>query len=244
MLARKGKSVVVLDDGPIASGQTQRTTAHLSNAIDDRYFELEKIHGEEGARLAAESHTAAIDSIEAIARDEGIDCDFLRLDGYLFLAPGQSPDLLEQERKAARRAGLTDVEFVTSARFPRSTPAGASVFRNRGNSTRSNTSPVSIRRSGSWRRDPYPNPCLEDRGREQGRVETDAGPVVNAGAVVVATNTPINDLVAIHTKQAPYLTYAIGALVPRGSVHRPSTGTRSIRITTSAFSRWDGAATC
>jgi hypothetical protein len=38
--------------------------------------------------------------------------------------------------------------------------------------------------------------------------------------VVVATNTPINDLVAVHTKQAPYLTYVIGARVPRGSVTR------------------------
>ena len=42
--------------------------------------------------------------------------------------------------------------------------------------------------------------------------------VVTADAVVVATNTPINDLVAIHTKQAPYMTYVIGARVPRGSV--------------------------
>jgi nitrite reductase/ring-hydroxylating ferredoxin subunit len=37
---------------------------------------------------------------------------------------------------------------------------------------------------------------------------------------VVTTNTPINDRVAIHTKQAPYLTYAIGARVPRGTVAR------------------------
>jgi glycine/D-amino acid oxidase-like deaminating enzyme/nitrite reductase/ring-hydroxylating ferredoxin subunit len=41
---------------------------------------------------------------------------------------------------------------------------------------------------------------------------------VGADAVVVATNTPINDLVAIHTKQAPYMTYVIGARVPKGSV--------------------------
>ena len=34
----------------------------------------------------------------------------------------------------------------------------------------------------------------------------------------MATNTPINDLVAIHTKQAPYMTYVIGGRVPRGSV--------------------------
>jgi nitrite reductase/ring-hydroxylating ferredoxin subunit len=41
---------------------------------------------------------------------------------------------------------------------------------------------------------------------------------VTARAVVVATNTPVNDRVAIHTKQAPYRTYVVGARVPRGSV--------------------------
>jgi len=66
LLAREGKSVVVLDDGPIAGGQTRRTTAHLSNALDDRYYELERIHGEDGMRLAAESHTQAIETIESI----------------------------------------------------------------------------------------------------------------------------------------------------------------------------------
>jgi len=55
-------------------------------------------------------------------------------------------------------------------------------------------------------------------GGSPARVKTRAGPVVTADAVVVATNTPINDLVAIHTKQAPYLTYAIGAPVPHGAV--------------------------
>src|SRR5438876_6346763 len=65
LLAREGKSVVVLDDGPVAGGQTRRTTAHLTNALDDRYYELERIHGEEGMRLAAESHTHAIETIES-----------------------------------------------------------------------------------------------------------------------------------------------------------------------------------
>src|SRR5437763_11314971 len=106
LLVRQGKSVAVLDDGPIAGGQTQRTTAHLSNALDDRYFEIERLHGPEGARLAADSHTAAIARIEAVVREEHIDCDFERLDGYLFLAPGESPKLLDRELAAAHRAGL------------------------------------------------------------------------------------------------------------------------------------------
>src|SRR4051812_22593934 len=115
LLARQGRSVVVLDDGPVASGQTQRTTAHLSNAIDDRYFEIERLHGEGGARLAAESHTSAIDTIEAVSALEKIDCDFRRLDGYLFLGTGQSADLLDREREAAHRAGLTGVERLARA---------------------------------------------------------------------------------------------------------------------------------
>ena len=51
LLAREGKTVVVLDDGPIGGGMTERTTAHLSNALDDRYVEIERLHGEEGAKL-------------------------------------------------------------------------------------------------------------------------------------------------------------------------------------------------
>src|ERR1044072_1175204 len=94
MLAREGKSVIVLDDGAIGGGETGRTTAHLSNALDDRYFELERLVGERGARLAAESHTAAIDRIEAIIAEEKIECGFERLDGYLFVPPGESKEAL------------------------------------------------------------------------------------------------------------------------------------------------------
>ena len=75
--------MIVLDDGRIGGGMTERTTAHLFNAIDDRYYEIERLHGEKGARLAAQSHTAAIDRIEAIVAEEGIDCDFERPSGLL-----------------------------------------------------------------------------------------------------------------------------------------------------------------
>src|SRR4051812_45919034 len=75
-LSLQGQKVLVLDDGAIGSGETGRTTAHLSNAFDDRYHRVESQHGEEVSRTVAQSHTAAIDRIEAIVRDERIDCDF------------------------------------------------------------------------------------------------------------------------------------------------------------------------
>jgi glycine/D-amino acid oxidase-like deaminating enzyme/nitrite reductase/ring-hydroxylating ferredoxin subunit len=219
LLTREGRSVVVLDDGPVGGGQTQRTTAHLSNAIDDRYFEVEKVHGTAGSRLAADSHTAAIDRIEAIARAENIDCDFRRVDGYLFVAPGQSPDILDQEQAAARRAGLTDIEIVARAPLASFDTGRALRFPRQGQ-----FHPLkylagladAVRRAGG-RIHTGAHVRRIDGGTEA-KVAIHDGPTVTAKAVVVATNTPINDLVAIHTKQAPYLTYAIGARVPRGSV--------------------------
>ncbi|HEY0709290.1 MAG TPA: FAD-binding oxidoreductase, partial [Polyangia bacterium] len=50
-LARRNKSVVLLDDGPIGGGETERTSAHLVNALDHRYSELEKLHGQAGAKI-------------------------------------------------------------------------------------------------------------------------------------------------------------------------------------------------
>jgi len=219
LLTREGKSVLVLDDGPLAGGQTQQTTAHLSNAIDDRYTVVERIHGTEGARLAAESHTAAIDRIEAIIREEQIDCDFERLDGYLFTPPGESDDILVQELAAAHRAGLTGVERVPRAPLPGFDTGPCLKFPRQGQFDPlrylRGLAPAIERRGGricTWTHVDSIN------GGSPAEVRTQAGPVVKANAVVVATNVPINDLVVLHTKQAPYLTYVIGAVVPRGSI--------------------------
>ncbi len=218
-LAAEGKSVVVLDDGPVGGGMTRRTTAHLSNAIDDRYLRIERLHGREGARLAAESHTAAIDRIEAFVRELEIDCDFERLDGYLVAAPGTPADFLGRELAAAQRAGLTDVTVANRApsggfelgeclRFPRQGQlhpgkylAGlARALEQRGGRIFCGTHAASI------------------EGGAAAHVTTTEGLTVSAGAVVVATNTPVNDVVTIHTKQAPYSTYVVAARVQRDSV--------------------------
>jgi len=221
LLTREGKSVVILDDGPIGGGMTGRTTAHLVNALDDRYFELERLHGEEGARLAAQSHTAAIDAIESIVNAEKIDCEFERLDGYLFVPPHDAKKILDDELAATHRAGLTDIEKVErvpwdsydtgpALRFPRQAQFHplkyltglAGAIRKRGGRIFTETHAKNI------------------EGGKNTRVETSTGGAVTAKAVVVATNTPVNDRIAIHTKQAPYQTYVIGARIPKGSVTR------------------------
>jgi glycine/D-amino acid oxidase-like deaminating enzyme len=217
LLTQVGKSVVVLDDGSIGSGMTGVTTAHLANALDDRYLEIERMHGERGARLAAESHTAAIDRIDSIVSRERIACDFSRVDGYLFCAPEHGEDLLDRELAAAHRAGLHDVQKI--ARAPIAFDTGPCLrFPSQGQ-----FHPLkylaglaqAIERGGG--RIHTGTHATQVQGGDDAAVTTSAG-AVRARHVVVATNSPVNDLVVIHTKQAPYMTYVVGARVPKNAV--------------------------
>ena len=219
LLAKEGKSVVVLDDGQVGGGETSRTTAHLVNALDDRFFQLERYHGEDGIRLAAESHGAAITLAEQICRDEGIDCDFRRLDGYLWVAGKFSEEDLDRELEAARCAGLKVeklpripnvafdsgpcLRFRDQAQFhPLRFLAGvAEAFVRAGGKIFGGTHVESV--EGKPKRP---------------RVKTADGHTVTADAVVVCTNSPISDYVVTHLKMAPYRTFVIAGRIPRDSV--------------------------
>ena len=225
-LARAGRRVVVLDDGVVGGGETGRTTAHLATSFDDTYHEVERMHGAAAARLLAESFVAGVDTIERIVRDEAIDCDFVRLDGWWFPAVHNGKEerqTLERERDAAHRAGLTDVELVES--WPLLDPLGGPALR--------------FPRQGQFHIHKYVSglaraverhggriftgahvDTIEDASSDDARcmVKTDAGRTVHARDVVLATNAPINDRFAMQTKQAPYRTYVIGARVRRGAV--------------------------
>ncbi len=219
-LARAGRSVIVLDDGLIGRGMTGRTTAHIVNALDDRYYELEKLHGEEGSRLAAESHTKAIDFIERAVHEERIDCAFERLDGYLFEPPNEPAKKLRDEYEACLRAGVA-VEWVERAPIDAFDTGSAIRFLNQ-----AQLHPLHYLRglAGAIERDGgriYTGTRVVDvQGGENAHVTTQDGRTVHAAAVVVASNTPINDRYLIHTKQAPYTTYVIGLCAPKGSVTR------------------------
>lgn len=219
LLLRAGASVVVLDDGPVGAGETERTTAHLSNALDDRYTFLERKHGQETARLAAESHTAAISEIETIARNEQIDCDFERVDGYLFVPRGVDPQTLVDEKEAAHRAGLIAVELVDKA--PWSLSDISPVLRFPG---QAQFHPwkylggllVAIQKLGGKI---FANSrAYEMNGGDPCSVVTQSGARVACKSIVVATNSPVNDRVAMHTKQAAYRSYVVGLKVPKGTV--------------------------
>ena len=215
LLTKAGKRVAVIDDGAIGGGETARTTAHLSNAIDDRIYRIEKYHGEEKAKLAVEAHGRAIDEIERIASAEAIDCDFLRVDGYLIEAEDGEDDL-DKEFDAAQRAGLA-IERVERApidgfdsgeclKFPRQgqfhvlkyIKGLAAAIEQGGGKLFSNTK------------------ALEWTGGDAPEVKTGNGFTVRAGQIVLATNYPL--MSKMFAKLPAYRTYVIGVRVPKDSV--------------------------
>lgn len=220
MLTKEGKRVVVLDDGPIAGGETARTTAHLVFYNDDGLTKIEQLHGEQGLRLATESHSAAVDKIEQIVREEKIDCDFRRTDGYLFVSPnGEKHDFLQKELDAAHRIGLKDAQWVDRAPIPSFDTGRCLKYPRQAQFhplkyLRGLTNAITARGGQVFNHTHATN----IQGGADARVETSIGGTVRCRAIVVATNTPVNDRFAIHTKQTPWRTYAIGMRVPTGSL--------------------------
>lgn len=215
-LLKSGKQVTLVEDGFIASGETGHTTAHLVNALDDRYYELERLFGAENLKLIADSHTKAINMIEEIVKEENIDCDFKRVDGYLFLHPSDTRESLDKELEATKKAGL-DVELIDHIPQLENEHRHPCIrFKNQ-----AQFHPLkymlglakAVTRLGGYI-------YTETRAKEinESGIVTEERFRVDAKHVVVATNSPVNNKYAIHMKQYPYRTYVIGARIRKGSV--------------------------
>jgi glycine/D-amino acid oxidase-like deaminating enzyme/nitrite reductase/ring-hydroxylating ferredoxin subunit len=221
-LAEAGHKVVVLDRGPIPGGMTARTTAHLAPICDDGLSALKKMRGATAAAVFQESQTAAVARIEAIVAARGIACNFRRLDAFLFPAPGmdfaEARKLLDEEREVAREIGAA-AERVTGV--PLQGFEKAPVLRFAEQATfhplryiRGLVAAIEAKGGAIFTDSPVTGVEEDEKGAH---VTLESGSVTAAQAVV-ATNSPINDKAALHSKMAPYRTYAMAFTLPRGAL--------------------------
>jgi glycine/D-amino acid oxidase-like deaminating enzyme/nitrite reductase/ring-hydroxylating ferredoxin subunit len=213
-LARNGVKVVVIEDGNIGSGETGRTSAHLVSALDDRYYDLESMYGEESTRMIADSHMRAIEFVESVCETEAIECEFERVPGYLFLHRNDKPDSLAREFEAAKRAGL-DVVQMTS--IPGVNEAGSCLR---------------FARQGMFHPLKYLKGLCEAIIEYGGEIYTDThakdidttgivtaeGHKVSASHIVVATNSPVNDNLLLQLRQYAYRTYVVAMKVKKDAL--------------------------
>ncbi|MES2543496.1 MAG: FAD-dependent oxidoreductase [Bacteroidota bacterium] len=214
-LAEKGRKVILVEDGNLGSGETGRTTAHLTCALDDRYYDLEKTFNKKTAHLAAQSHIEAIEWIDKTIKLNRIDCNFKYVDGYLFSHPSDNPDNLDKEYEALKNTEIKNellenipfvksedgkpcIKFYDQAQFHvlKYLNGLADAFIKLGGKIYTQTKAENITSEGA----------------------TANGFKIKAKHIVVATNTPINDWVTIHTKQWPYRSYVVGAKIRKGKL--------------------------
>ena len=80
----KDKNVCVVDANRIGHGVTLNTTAKINYFQERIYTKIKSIRNEECAKKYLKSQLNAIKDIKEIIEKENIDCDFKRVDSYVF----------------------------------------------------------------------------------------------------------------------------------------------------------------
>jgi len=213
-LSKSGRKVILVEDGYLGSGETGRTTAQITYALDDRYYDLEKFFGHEKTKLVAQSHKQALEWINQTIAEDNIACNFKRVDGYLFLDPTDKPENLGKEFVATQNAGLPTeqltgipglpVNDIECIRFPQQGQFHVLKYLK-------GLADAVVAMGGEI----YTNSRAKDITKDGATVN---GFTIKANHIVVATNTPVNDILTMHTKQFAYRSYVIGAKIPKGKL--------------------------
>ncbi|WYZ41410.1 hypothetical protein EsH8_V_000305 [Colletotrichum jinshuiense] len=240
-LVTRGKQVVLLEARELLSGETGRTSGHLSNALDDGYLEIKKKHGSEGARAAAESHTWALNYVGEVSKKLGIDCEYRKLPGYMVSQysrsdPKHDEDIksIREEVDCAKELGI-DVEFKDglaikgwSAEPGRPDQRDGAIWH--GQATFHPTKYVNgvlefllqqpnFKCHSQTRVMSVEEPGIEilGMGNKHVEVKTQQDHTVTCDHAVEATNVPLQKL-SIVAEMEFYRTYCVAIRIPKGSV--------------------------
>src|SRR5918996_821910 len=222
LLSKSGKSVALLEDGYLGSGETGRTTAHITHALDDRYYNIEKNHGATSAKIAAESHTSAIDFIDRTVKEEKIDCAFSRLNGYLFLDPTDKKSSLDKELAALKNAGISSAKIESESPLESKDTSPCICFQDQAQfQPMLYLTAIANRMCQNNEVKIFTETHAEQIQNDNSAdvIKTNSGYSVTAQNIVLATNAPFIDKVSkIYDKQVAYRTYVIVAEIQKNSI--------------------------
>lgn len=237
-LVTRGKDVVLLDARDVISGESGRTSGHLSNALDDHYVNIMKKHGHIGAQAAADSHTWALNHVGKIAERLGISCDYRYVPGYEISQYKRTDkehedDMkhLKDEAETAKKLGLEtkfDPELTIKGWDGAIDQRGGTVFSNQAafHPTKylvgvlkwlreqqhfraySHTRAMSVEEQSS---------VSTSGNTTKVTVKTEGGNTIQCAIAIEATNIPLQKLSVV--AELDYnRTYVIAVRIPKGSV--------------------------
>lgn len=211
--ALAGRAVVLLEAHRVGSGVTGHTTAKVSALQGLTYRSLSRRHGPYVARQYAAAQQAGLQAMCDLVADEAIDCELERLPAYTYSLPGRPAAVLEQEARAAQRAGLP-ATLEREVALPFAVAGAVRV------PDQAQVNPGRLMRG--WLEAALRRGVRVHEGTRvtrlqhwgELRVETDAGHSVRAQDVVVATHYPVFDRALIFPRVSVHREFAIAAPVP------------------------------
>lgn len=213
-LSQTKLSVVIIEDGLIGSGESSRTTAHLTPILSEPYSELIKIFGESSVSEIFASHMSAINEIRKICASATDNCEFVdNLDGYLCLADPRDKDTFEREFHLLKKYNAS-VEF------------------GRGDTGMLKTQWIKIPGNAQFHPVKFMNHLADTIVKnggiiynnthadliEPGLIKTSEGYTIKASHIVAASNSPITGKASIHTKQAAYRTLVVAGIIDKSEI--------------------------
>jgi glycine/D-amino acid oxidase-like deaminating enzyme len=222
-LSESGKKIVLIEKSKIGSGATVATSAMLTQIIDTDYKDIINYQGKEMAEQIAASHRFAIDSIEKIIMQEGIECEWKRVPNYIYAQNSNDAEDLKKEADAQAESGIPSewkdeaeidigiracgaIEVSHQAKFnPGKFISGlARVLRDRGVLIFENTNAI----------------AMEDKGQKKVITTTNGHSEshITSNWVIVTTYEPFMRPLRLYFKKAFYTSYVYELEFPHQSL--------------------------
>jgi glycine/D-amino acid oxidase-like deaminating enzyme len=210
--ATAGVKVVLLEAGEIGASATARSSGLIREDFDASFQETASAHGLRSARLLWQAMRRASLDFSAALRRFDIRCDLTAQDLLHFArANSEAGRGLRREYQARRDAGL-DHSWVTPGAFSRQTGiASSGAIRTRGAAIDPYRACIGLAAAAVDR-----GASIHERStvrrvqvrRKRVAVTTDRG-VIQADAVIIATEAPIHDLRALRRHLKPQQAYYV-----------------------------------
>src|SRR6266480_2828326 len=223
LLKKAGSTVALIDRERVASIDTGHTTAHLTYVTDVSLQQLVRNFGKYHAQAGWDAGAAAIDEIERIVEEEGIECEFARVPAYVHVrvdgSSKKEATSLRKEADLAAKLGF-DAAYLNSAPYfnlPAVRFANQAKFHPR-KYLRSLV--AKIPDSGSH---VFENSAASEFDPKKRRVKVNRN-WISFDRVVMATNNPLMGLASMtaatlfQTKLSLYTSYVLGVRVPIGTI--------------------------
>ncbi|GBF96757.1 oxidoreductase [Raphidocelis subcapitata] len=240
MCAKAGMSVILLESRAVGAGMSGRGSGAAPEwpAGAGGYARIESRHGFGACRQVARSRSNAFDWVEGTVLEERIDCGFGPAPGAALAPPGAAGAAgaagarggraggaggaaLAAELDACRRAGLgtSGSAAAGGAALPGRAAVLDPVLYAQGLARALERHGGKIYEGTRVKSGPF---TISGKVATLASNSTDGPTVRAARGIVLATNSPINRSLAVHSRQSPWRTYSMAFELPEGAPDPPA----------------------